>query len=440
MGSPLSSGRFPAAFAVAATCGVCAGLMDRGLPFFEQRLAAWAALVIGAGGTLGMLVGAAKPHRQPMFFVFLFLSGGIAALTSGYALVAGSPSIFEIVVLISIIGFPASLFFRSVHLKERGQSTNSKPEKGAWVGIFLYLIATLGLSWALVLSIPRVAQNPELPASFRLLLAAASYAAFMGWQPLVAVYIARWWEHSRGDNWLNLPRPTYFLLAALAPLCISGVAIAVAYFLGFSNDLTSAEGSETAERQWTNISVTVAATCGGLCLLWIQALAEEVGWRGYFLDGLMSRMGPMVGLIVHGVLWGVWYAPLLIFANGALASTGSSYVTFLVTCILLGFLLGWLRLASHSVISSALANGTLTVCAGLPFLLEGEDPGIQAVVYGPPGWIPMGAALVFIVVTKYRAAISQPIPIPERGSFWLLLRHEPAPEDEPTSKKNRPLH
>ncbi len=434
MASQVSPVRFPLAFAMAATCGVGAGLMDRGLPFFEHRPAVmWAALAILCGGVFGTIMGAEKRYRLPTFFVFLFMSGGIAALTSGYSLVAGPPSLFEVAVLISIIGLPASLFFKSIHIKTK--MLEAATER-TWAGIFLYLGATLGLSWATLFFVPEMSQDPNLPAPLRLLLASATYAAFMGWQPLVAVYVARWWERPQQEDWFALPRPNYFLLAALAPLCISGIAIAVAHFFGISDEFSTMNTRDAAQ-PWTNLNVTVAAICGGLCLLWIQALTEEVGWRGYFLDQLMRCLGPLVGLVVHGVLWGVWYAPLLMVANGALSSSGSSYITFLVTCMLLGCLLGWLRLASHSVLSSALANGTLTVCAGLPFLLAGQDPGIQASAYGPPGWLPMGAALIFILATKHRLSVfgrltSTPI---------LVVLHTGDQEEESRSSKvDRALH
>ncbi len=49
-------------------------------------------------------------------------------------------------------------------------------------------------------------------------------------------------------------------------------------------------------------------------LLWVQAFAGEIGWRGYMLPRLMARYGPVRGLLLHGVAWGLTYGPTLFFA------------------------------------------------------------------------------------------------------------------------------
>ncbi len=42
----------------------------------------------------------------------------------------------------------------------------------------------------------------------------------------------------------------------------------------------------------------------------VPALGEELGWRGYLFPRLL-RLGTVPALVVSGVVWGVWHAPLL---------------------------------------------------------------------------------------------------------------------------------
>ena len=100
-------------------------------------------------------------------------------------------------------------------------------------------------------------------------------------------------------------------------------------------------------------------------------------------------------------------------ARTAKACSESSILmaSFVVTCALLGVLLGWLRLASRSVLARAASNATLTICAGLPLVLQGTPSPLGA-VFEPAGWIPM---LLLIALIAAHAPLRRAIAVPERG-------------------------
>jgi hypothetical protein len=106
-----------------------------------------------------------------------------------------------------------------------------------------------------------------------------------------------------------------------------------------------------------------------------------------------------------------------------------------VDSMFLGALLGWLRLASKSVLPTTLANSMLTVTAGLPLFLHGEDPGPRGAAYEPAGWIPMLIAVV-ILACKFRGVVRLPSLQSNTGP-GLGLRFV-APESDGSS--NRTLH
>ena len=125
----------------------------------------------------------------------------------------------------------------------------------------------------------------------------------------------------------------------------------------------------------------------------------------------------------------IGYAPLFLVANGGLGTTSLKSAAFVVTCMFLGALLGWLRLASRSVLTTTLANSVLTISAGLPFLLHGDDPGIRGAVYGPAGWVPMLLLLIAILASRYRDALRLPDRVrPPLLALWPATRRDLALE------------
>ena len=60
-------------------------------------------------------------------------------------------------------------------------------------------------------------------------------------------------------------------------------------------------------------------------VLWLLALPfgplpEELGWRGWFLPRLQSRMSPFRSSLVIGLVWTFWHAPMFAFPGAAIPS------------------------------------------------------------------------------------------------------------------------
>ena len=252
-------------------------------------------------------------------------------------------------------------------------------------GPALFVIATFALTWGTASLIDTRATT--------LLGATLVYAAVVGWQPLVARWLSRWLVDDQrgldpGDRAATTPFSVLSIVAPLVLLALAALAAGsrIPAHVALPADLVDASSTYL----------------GMIAVLWLQAIAEEIAWRGYLLPRLMRRLGSWPGLLVHGVLWGVCYAPIVFAGN------------FVVTCCLLGVLLGWLRLASGSVYASAASNATLTICAGLPLALQGAPAPLGA-VFEPIGWLPMLAAIAWICLrSPLRAAITVPErPLPE---------------------------
>ncbi|MEY2847818.1 MAG: hypothetical protein RI885_483 [Actinomycetota bacterium] len=133
----------------------------------------------------------------------------------------------------------------------------------------------------------------------------------------------------------------------------------------------------------------------------IAAFGEELGWRGWLLPNLLP-LGTWPALIVTGLAWGVWHAPIILLGYnygrtdllGVLLMTG--------WCVMLGILIGWLRLRSASVWPAVIAHGAVNGSTGalFVFVAAGADGSVVfGTLLGWPGWILMAALIVVLVVT-----------------------------------------
>jgi membrane protease YdiL (CAAX protease family) len=208
----------------------------------------------------------------------------------------------------------------------------------------------------------------------------------------------------------------------LAAFAFAGAASALAWIaagVGLSEARSlggEAEPPPVLQAAWFDgVASPSLALAGTLVLVWVQAFGEEVGWRGYFLRRAMDRFGRWRGLVLQGVAWGTWYAPVLFFStfgSSLTLASASRSLGFMLTCIPLGTLFGWLRLASKSVVPVITANTTLTLIAGLPYVLHGLDAGLRSAIFGPPGWPVLAGGVGALLGSRWRFAVS----VPERDA------------------------
>jgi membrane protease YdiL (CAAX protease family) len=273
------------------------------------------------------------------------------------------------------------------------------------------------------------------------------YLVTMGWQPVVAAWLVRRFvDREPLDLAIRPPAPRFNIVAIGAAIVFAGAAGALAFSCERVGLLAATSINGAAEQRMDE-GVRSAAdglllTLGvlaALVLVWLQAVAEEVGWRGYVLPTAMRRFVAARGLVLHAVMWGVWYAPVVFFsAFGRMDGTASLVrcASFALTCVLLGILLGWLRLASDSVAPAVTANLTLTLLSGLPYVVHGIDAGLRSAIYRPIGWLVLATTLGALLLSRWRSVVRLPAeptndapPITPGVAFFLL-----------GSRRDRTLH
>ena len=115
-------------------------------------------------------------------------------------------------------------------------------------------------------------------------------------------------------------------------------------------------------------------------------------------------LGVVPALLISGVIWGLWHAPLILLGYNYPGAPGWLGLTAMVgMCIVFGAIFGWLRLRSDSVWPAALAHAAFNGAAGsyLLFAMAGETiDTTQATVLGWSGWIVPLALVVVLIATR----------------------------------------
>lgn len=196
--------------------------------------------------------------------------------------------------------------------------------------ILTFLLLTFGLS-----SIP-----------YYLILSSGSLRSGGIWYPLALMWcpgiaaltsslIFR--QNLRGLGW-GWGKTRYQLSAYLLPIGYGLLAYAAVWLLGLGGIDTS------FSRDW------LPWLAYGTLLNCFAALGEEIGWRGFLVGRLATITGFTNVALISGAIWGLWHAPLILFADYNAGAPGwYSLLCFAVMVIAGSFGFAWLRLKSASL-------------------------------------------------------------------------------------------
>src|SRR5699024_9575008 len=108
---------------------------------------------------------------------------------------------------------------------------------------------------------------------------------------------------------------------------------------------------------------------GGITINAIFAFGEEVGWRGFLLQEFRS-LGFWKASLLIGLIWGIWHAPLIIFAGHNYPRTPIvGIVMMTLFCILLCPGLALITVHSRSISAAAFFHGMINSSASLGIMI-----------------------------------------------------------------------
>lgn len=141
---------------------------------------------------------------------------------------------------------------------------------------------------------------------------------------------------------------------------------------------------------------------------------EEFGWRAYLTPRLEKLTGTAPALIISGIIWGMWHAPMI--AKGF--NYGKNYDWFpfggfaamSVSCIFQGAFLTWLTKKTNSVYPAALCHSAIdTFINIIPAILIPDTSALNehssltiGIIYMLPNIIVGAAAFTALIINEHR--------------------------------------
>ena len=148
----------------------------------------------------------------------------------------------------------------------------------------------------------------------------------------------------------------------------------------------------------------VQALTIGPIMNFVTCFGEEWGWRGYLLPKMSEKISLIPMLLMNGVIWGLWHAPLTIVGH----NYGVGYPGFPLTgilamclfCIIMGVFLSYVSLKTRSCIPAVLGHGAINSFAaiGMYFTKDGGNPFVGPTPTGVIGMIPFAVVAIFMVL------------------------------------------
>jgi membrane protease YdiL (CAAX protease family) len=148
----------------------------------------------------------------------------------------------------------------------------------------------------------------------------------------------------------------------------------------------------------------------------VFAFGEKYGWRGY-LQSEMFKLGRVRGVLLMGVIWGVWHWPIILMGHvyPGHPLLGAALFLFYATC--LGIVLSYAVLKSGSVLLAAflhaLNNTVLQVILIMGFTPFDNVFSFGTGIYGIAMLIII--AILFLLDPVWRGkggTLAQPMPEP----------------------------
>lgn len=185
------------------------------------------------------------------------------------------------------------------------------------------------------------------------------------WFPAFSVYVTKWickekirFGLKSEINLLpsyNRKNGKYYIMAAIAPF----IYILAANFLIYLRypeqfDFSGVSGKSV-------ISGILMVSGVGIIYSLIEALGEEIGWRGFLMPRLAKEMPMPAMIIVSGTIWGLWHAPIVYqghaFGLEYKSAPWGGIVLMCLFCIFIGAWFYYLYVRSNSILVCALGHG-----------------------------------------------------------------------------------
>ena len=176
----------------------------------------------------------------------------------------------------------------------------------------------------------------------------------------------------KGKKWI------FFLLAMFLPVLYSTLGDGIIWLF-----CPEAFGDATTSIFVVIIYPLITVVYG--VVLSFAAFGEEFGWRGYMMPKLIELMGMPKAIIVGGIIWGLWHAPLTCVGhNFGMDYPGFPYLGIILMCLFctaLGTILTYVTIKTDSIWPAAFMHAVNNSVPSVLLLFMKQDVEIPIWIY-----------------------------------------------------------
>lgn len=158
-----------------------------------------------------------------------------------------------------------------------------------------------------------------------------------------------------GGNWKDLKfvRPSLkgVILAFIIPILYLGITFFIEIALNYRAAVNFTETIGSAE--------FITGFIIGYPIMLILILGEEIGWRGYLQEKLIRSLGGVKGIVVLGIVWGLWHLPIALKGyNLPNHPYIEAFVTYPLLGIALSFMIAYIGFNKYSIFIGAIFHAS----------------------------------------------------------------------------------
>ncbi len=153
------------------------------------------------------------------------------------------------------------------------------------------------------IGLPLVSLQPTAATNLPLL---SMIVAVLGILTAIVLNLKGKWRKSLQTSRLTVGKNLryYIIIPVILP-----VIIIITFILNYISGL-GVPGKEF--NLYMFISTLIPSLILSLLVLWPQYFGEEYGWRAYLQDRLFPLLGGYNGVLILGIIWGLWHTPLIL--------------------------------------------------------------------------------------------------------------------------------
>lgn len=220
--------------------------------------------------------------------------------------------------------------------------------------LVIFLLLAFGITWIPEIILNKTISYHEWFETYKVPV----FSWIVGFGPALAnVFTRKLTREGWHDSLLhfNFKGNLKYYLIAVFTVSVLGI------FQGILATLTIGGGDWSEWGKNFNLAPTLS-TCfimfATAPLMAFNTFGEEFGWRGYMNQKMEPLLGTTGTVIVGGIIWGLWHAPLTAAGhNFGTDYPGYPYVGMLcmcVSCTFMGIILMWLTKMTNSIYPAAI--------------------------------------------------------------------------------------